>query len=37
MDLSFEKLVLGDFYNSVNYSQIAAFPYYFHAKIIVSW
>ena len=36
-EVSFEKLVTGDFYNSLNYSQILAFPYYMHTKLMLSW
>lgn len=32
-----EKLVLGDFYNSYNLSEIKKFPFYCYAKIIFNW
>ena len=32
-----EKLVLGDFYNSYNISEIKRFPYYCYGKMIVTW
>lgn len=36
-ELSAEKLVLGDFYNSFNYAQITKFPYYGYGKLIASF
>jgi len=37
LELEAQKLVLGDFYNSYNISEIKKFPYYGYAKIIVNW
>jgi hypothetical protein len=34
---SFEKLVIGDFYNSFNRDQVSAFPYYSSIKVIYHW
>jgi len=34
---SFEKLVIGDFYNSLGLQQIQKFPYYCSGKIIYNW
>lgn len=36
-DLQAERLVLGDFYNSFNLSQIRQFPYNISGKLIVTW
>ena len=36
-ELSAEKLVAGDFYNSLNFIQINKFPYYCSGKLTVSW
>ena len=32
-----EKLILGDFYNSYNISEIKKFPFYCYGKVIFSW
>jgi len=32
-----EKLVLGDFYNNYNISEIKKFPFYCYGKVILSW
>ena len=34
---SFEKIVIGDFYNSFNRAQIQKFPYYCSLKVIYNW
>ncbi|MFI5136689.1 MAG: hypothetical protein ACHQIM_02600, partial [Sphingobacteriales bacterium] len=34
---SFEKLVIGDFYNSLGLQQVQQFPYYCSGKIIYNW
>jgi hypothetical protein len=36
-ELSAERLVIGDFYNSFNYAQINKFPYYGYSKLIWSF
>jgi hypothetical protein len=36
-ELSGEKLVSGDFYNSLNYYEINKFPYYCSGKITINW
>jgi hypothetical protein len=36
-ELSAEKLVAGDFYNSLNFIQINKFPYYFSGKLTAHW
>jgi hypothetical protein len=36
-EISAEKLVLGDFYNSYNIDQIKKFPYFSSSKIIYNW
>jgi hypothetical protein len=37
IEASFEKLVIGDFYNSFNRAQVQAFPYYCSLKVIYNW
>jgi len=37
VEASFEKLVIGDFYNSLGLQQIQRFPYYCSGKIIYNW
>jgi len=34
---SFEKLVIGDFYNSLNRAQVEKFPYYCSLKVTYKW
>jgi hypothetical protein len=36
-ELMAERLVLGDFYNSYNLTEIRRFPYYGYGKLIVTW
>lgn len=37
IEIQAERLVLGDFYNSYNISEIKKFPYYGYGKVIFSW
>jgi hypothetical protein len=37
LELEAQKLVLGDFYNSYNISEIKKFPYYGYVKILINW
>jgi hypothetical protein len=37
IEASFEKIVIGDFYNSFNRAQIQKFPYYCSLKVIYNW
>jgi hypothetical protein len=36
-ELMAERLVMGDFYNSYNLTEIRKFPYYGYGKVIVTW
>jgi hypothetical protein len=37
LELDAERLVPGDFYNSLNYYEINKFPYYFNGKAVITW